>query len=89
MKRIHWIELFAEIRANAVSLVSIELFVCLGIGLFCGIEWCGVALCNEAQRAFEQGNMHDLELQFPYGITEEDMRQVESVEGMSATEPAT
>ena len=86
MKRIRWVELLAEIKANFVAFFSVEMFVCLGIGLFCGIDWCSTALCNEVQRNFDQGNMYDIELQFPYGITEDDIKQVRAVDGVTATE---
>ena len=86
MKRIRLIELLAEIKANAVAFFSIMMFVCLGIGLFLGIQWGGVALGGEVERVFEVGRMHDIEVQFPYGVTEEDAQRVAALDGVTEYE---
>ena len=86
VKGIRFQELLAEIRANFVSFFSIMMFVCLGVGLFLGIHWCGVAQRNASEHAFEADAMHDMEVRFPYGLTEDDVRQMRSIEGVSDVE---
>ncbi|MDO4806954.1 MAG: hypothetical protein Q4A07_06875 [Coriobacteriales bacterium] len=86
MKGIRFIELWANIKANIVAFLSIAMFVCLGIGLFLGIQWGAVALRNTALDAMEQGNMHDIAIQFPYGITKDDLKKLKQVEGVSKVE---
>lgn len=86
MKRIRVTELFAEIRANIVAFISISMFVCLGVGLFFGIAWGGLALGNAVDEAFALGNMHDVEVQFPYGMTEDDVQKIKAVDGVTEVE---
>lgn len=86
MKRIRMIELLAEIKVNVVAFVSVCMFVCLGIGLFYGIQWGGMAMKKAAEEVFDQGKMHDIEIQFPYGLVDSDLEQLEEVEGVSDVE---
>ena len=87
MKGIRAIELLSEIKANLVAFISIAMFVALGIGLFLGIQWGGVAIRDVANETFETGAFHDIEAQFPYGITDDDMAKVLEIEGVSEVEP--
>lgn len=86
MKGIRFVELLANIKANLVAFFSISMFVCLGIGLFLGIHWGSVALRDAAQNAFDEGNVYDIEVQFPYGITTDDIAKLKEVEGVSNVE---
>ena len=86
MKRIRVVELLANIKANFVAFLSIAMFVALGIGLFLGIEWGAVALRNAALKCMETGNMNDIAVQFPYGITKSDLDQLKQVEGVDDVE---
>ena len=88
MKRIRLIEIWAEISANFVAFYSIVMFVCLGVGIFLGIQWGGTAIRSATEAAFERGQMHDIEVQFPYGLTDEHLQQLQVVEGVTAVEPA-
>ena len=49
MKKIRIIELLHTIRANLVAFLSIAMFVCLGVGLFLGIQWTGLAVQSAAK----------------------------------------
>ena len=86
MKRIRLIELLAEIKANLVPFLSIAMFVGLGVGLFLGIQWGGVAIRGVTERTFEAGKMHDVEVQFPYGITEDDAKKLAAIDGVTDVE---
>lgn len=86
MKGIRVIELLATIRANIVAFLSISLFVCLGVGLFTGIQWGAVALRNAADEAYNQGNTLDIAIQFPYGLTDGDLAKLKKVDGVSEVE---
>ena len=86
MKRIRIVELLAEIKANLVPFISVCMFVCLGIGLFLGIQWGGVAMSKVVEETFESGTMHDIEVQFPYGLTRDDLDQLEAIEGVTDVE---
>ncbi|MBR3327187.1 MAG: hypothetical protein IKG22_07685, partial [Atopobiaceae bacterium] len=86
MKRIRLEELLANIRVNLVAFLSIALFVCLGVGLFMGLRWGGIAVRTATQQEFEKGNMHDVEVQFPSGLTKENLEQLHKVEGVDDLE---
>ncbi len=86
MKKIRLVELIANIKVNLVAFLSISMFVALGVGLFLGIQWGATALQKASQEVLEQGNMHDIEVQFPYGITESDLAQIRAVEGVEDVE---
>lgn len=86
MKGIRLVELWANIKANLVAFLSIAMFVCLGIGLYLGIQWGAVALRNAAVQAMNDGNMHDISITFPYGITKSDLKKLKKVEGVSEVE---
>ncbi len=86
MKRIRLIEILANIKTNLVAFLSIALFVCLGVGLFLGIQWGAVALRNASLESMDAGNLNDISVQFPYGITESDLNQIKNIEGVSKVE---
>lgn len=86
MKRIRLVELLATIRANFVAFLSIAMFVCLGVGLFLGIEWGAVALRGAAQDSYDDANLHDVEIQFPYGLTDADIKKIEALDGVESLE---
>lgn len=86
MKKIRWVELFANIRVNLVAFLSISMFVALGVGLFLGIQWGAVALKNASDETMRRGHMEDMEVQFPYGITDSDLEQLRAIEGIEDVE---
>lgn len=87
MKQIRWIELFAEIKVNLVPFISIAMFVCLGIGLFLGIQWGGTALGGATGKVYDEHNLHDIEVAFPYGLTKNDLNRLKALTGISEVEP--
>lgn len=88
MKGIRLIELWANIKANIVAFLSIAMFVSLGVGLFLGIQWGAAALRNASLDTMQKGNMHDITVQFPYGITKSDIKKLKKVEGVTKVEPS-
>lgn len=85
-KSIRFTELFATIRANAVAFASISMFVCLGVALFLGIQWGGRALGKGVNNIARQGNLHDIEVMFPYGITNDDLDAIRKIDGVDDVE---
>lgn len=88
MKKTQFTELFANIRATLVSFLSVVLFVALGVGLYSGLCWSAKALQNGSDKAFTEGNLHGVEVTFPYGITQDDIDAVGNLDGVTDTEPA-
>lgn len=86
MKPTQITELFANIKASFVSFFSILMFVALGVGSFVGISWSAPALEEAIYGTFEQGTMHHIQIQFPYGLTNEDIDKLKAVEGVDAIE---
>ena len=80
-------ELFANIRKTFVSFFSILMFVALGVGIFLGISWAGPALQNAADNEFDKGSLHHFQIQYPYGLTDDDLTKLAKVEGVSDIEP--
>ena len=80
-------ELFANIKATIVSFFSIMMFVALGVGIFAGIYWMAPALQTAANKAYDEGAFHHFQIQFPYGLTDADLKELSAVEGVDAVEP--
>lgn len=86
MKGIRVTELFATIKVNIVAFFSISMFVCLGVALFLGIQWGSQALGKATNEIARQGNLHDIEVSFPYGITDDDISAIKKVDGVDEVE---
>ena len=86
MKRTQAVELFCDIRNSIVSFFSILMFVALGVGVFLGISWVGPALENAADKLFDEGRFHNFQVQFVYGLTDEDLAKLSQVQGVSQVE---
>ncbi|MDO4798240.1 MAG: FtsX-like permease family protein [Coriobacteriales bacterium] len=88
MKKTQRRDLVTTIKGTFISFFSILMFVALGVGVFLGIIWSGPALEGAAERVFEEGNFHNFQIQFPYGLTDSDLQQLSQVDGVTQIEPA-
>ena len=86
MKRTQITELFANVRATAVSFFSILLFVSLGVALYCGMCWTSAANEGATNASYLEMGLHDLEVTFPYGLTADDIAAIGEVDGVSQVE---
>ena len=86
MKPTQITDLLANIRASFVSFFSILMFVTLGVGVFLGISWAAPALQNAADDMFAKGSFHDIQILFPYGLTESDLGKIARLDGVSEIE---
>ena len=86
MKPTQVTELLANIKNTFVSFFSILMFVALGVGIFLGISWAGPALQVAADGVYDQGAAHDFQVQFSYGLTDDDLAKLADVEGVSQVE---
>ena len=86
MRRTQVIDLVTTIKSTRVSFFSIFLFVTLGLGVFLGIHWLAGSLHAMANQALSAGHAHDIEIIYPYGLTEEDLKQLGSLEGVDEVE---
>ncbi len=86
MKPTQVIDLFANIKNTFVSFFSILMFVALGVGVFLGISWASPALEMAANNMFEEGAFHNFQIQYPYGLTQEDLAKLSATEGVTQVE---
>ena len=86
MKPTQRTELFANIKKTFVSFFSILMFVALGVGVFLGITWAGPALENGADSMFREGRFHNFQVQYLYGLTDDDLKELGQVEGVTNVE---
>lgn len=86
MKKTQIIELFENIKSTKVSFFSIMMFVALGIAFFTGITWSSDGIQLAAYNDMESAQMHDIEISFPYGFTEEDVDAISKLEGVDEIE---
>ena len=82
MKKTQIKELFSNIKATFMSFMAIVLFVVLSVGVFTGISWTSPALQRSAEEIFDEGNLCDIEIQFPNGLTDEDLQQIMALDGV-------
>ena len=87
MKPTQVTELFANIKKTFVSFFSILMFVALGVGIFLGISWAGPALQNAADREFEEGGLHNFQVQYLYGLTDAEIEELAALDGVTDVEP--
>ncbi len=87
MKPTQITELFANIKKTFVSFFSILMFVALGVGIFLGISWAGPALETAADKVFEEGKLHNYQVQYLYGFTDEDVAKIAAFDGVTDVEP--
>ena len=88
MKPTQVTELFANIKNTFVSFFSIFMFAALGVGIFLGISWAGPAVEAAADHTLDEGSFHNFQVQFPYGLTDDDVKQLSKVEGVTQVETA-
>lgn len=86
MKKTRLLALLRNIWATRVSYFSILVFVALGIGIFLGIKWNQPAFQNSAHTYYETYKLHDYNIKFPFGITEEDLAAIRAMEEISLAE---
>ena len=86
MKRTQVTDLLTNIKGTIVSFISILMFAALGVGVFLGISWASPALENAAQTMFDEGSFHNYQIQYPYGLTDADLKELSQVEGVTEIE---
>ena len=86
MKPTQRIDLLTTIKGTLVSFFSIFMFVTLGVGVFLGIHWLTGSLHAMADGALATGHAHDLEISYPYGLTDADLARLADLTGVDEVE---
>ena len=88
MKKTQFVELLANIRKTFVSFFSIVMFVALGASVYLGIRASAVRLENAAEQEFGTQSFHDIEITFPYGLSDDDLAAIEQLKGVDEVYPS-
>ena len=86
MKRTQLAETFATIKGTIVSFISILMFVALGVGVFAGIFWSNPGLIRAAEMVLDENYAYSFQVQFPYGLSNEDLEKLSAVTGIDKVE---
>jgi len=62
------------------------MFIVLGFTLFLALSWTGKTLRSSLNNSYEAGNMHDLEINYPYGIKDSDIAALSKIEDIDEVE---
>lgn len=86
MKKTQWIELLHMIRKTMVTFTAITIFVAMGIGLFFGIPWSAQSLIEASENSYSKGKLHDLDIQYAFGMDDDTVAEIEKIDGVSEAE---
>jgi hypothetical protein len=56
------------------------------VGVFLGTHWLSGSLRAMADNALTAGHAHDIEISYPYGLTDDDLAKLADLEGVSEVE---
>ncbi|MDO5448469.1 MAG: hypothetical protein Q4F70_02550 [Clostridia bacterium] len=62
--------------------MAILIFVMLGVALYLGIGWSGGAVEATVEKDYKTFSMHDLEVIYPYGFSDEDIEKIAKIDGV-------
>lgn len=86
MKKTQRIELFKNIKKTFVSFVSIAVFVALATAIFLGINWSTTTFSRMVDKTVNDGNMYNAEIIYPYGFTEDFVKEIGRADDVSDAE---
>ena len=86
MKKTAWIDAFRGIQKRFVSFLSIVLIVALGTGGFFVTQYMRKGLLNKADSYYEELNFKDFQMVSSLGVTDDDIRKIERLDGVKDAE---
>ncbi|MBQ6395187.1 MAG: hypothetical protein IJH87_02435, partial [Atopobiaceae bacterium] len=84
MKGVYLLELFRTIRSSLGRFVAIFGIVALGCGFFAGLMMCGLDMRSAADAFYDGTALYDIRVVSTMGITDEQIRLIEGVEGVES-----
>ena len=87
MKRTQQKDALRNIRKQFVSFLSILIVVMLGVGIFLACRFGAQASAEQGELFYREMNYRDIAVRSTTGITEEDVRAVQALEGVAEVEP--
>lgn len=88
MKRALWTDFWREIRKNKGRFISIFFIVALGAAFFSGIRSAQSDMKISADTYYDETNLMDIRILSTLGLTEDDIAEISSVEGVKRVEGA-
>lgn len=82
MNKALWKDNLREIRHSFPRFLSILAIVALGVSFFVGIRASGPSMVSTAQKVYEDQNMPDGYILSTFGLVDEDLQAMESIEGV-------
>lgn len=80
-------DFYMEIRRNFGRFISIFLIVALGVAFYSGIQSAAPDMRYTGDVYFDENNLMDIQVLGNKGITEEDVKALEKLEGVEKAEP--
>lgn len=86
MKKTQIIELLNIIKSTKVTFLSIVMFVALAVAFFAGITWSTDGIKVSIHNEVEEAKLYDLEITYPYGFTNDDVKKICKIDGVDEAE---
>lgn len=88
MRNILFKDTIQEIKKTKGRFFSIFAIVMIGVAFFAGIMSCGMTMRLSADRYFDEYNLMDYRILSNFGITDDDIKEIEKIDGVEAVLPA-
>lgn len=86
MKKIYIVDIWRRIKGSIVTYSSIILIVCLGISTYLGIGFAKLSMEETGNNYFTEQKLHHFEVNYNYGITEDDIDTLSNLSKVGAVE---
>lgn len=88
MKKNYWKNIFREVGSTRNRFLAIVVIVALGVCMFTGLVITSPDMLYSGDRYFDQSKLMDLRVISTLGLTENDLQEIEQIDGVSGVMPA-
>ena len=86
-KKALWKDFYMEIKKSLNRFLSIFFIVALGVAFFAGIRATDPDMRITADSYFDNGKLMDIRILSTMGLTDNDVKAIEKIEGVNTVEP--
>ncbi|MDP4176970.1 MAG: ABC transporter permease [Bacillota bacterium] len=86
MKKIYVIDTWRHMKRNIITVFAIILIVSLGISTYLGMSFAKISMNRTGNYYYSKQKLHNFEISYNYGITEDDLGKISKIEGIDAVE---
>lgn len=86
MKKIYVKDTWRRMKRTIVTVMAIILIICLGISSYLGIAFARISMEKTGNQNFSKQKFHHFEINYQYGITEDDMEKITGIVGIDDVE---